>query len=1108
MNIDICLYRRRIGCFSQNIYRKGSKVSHMYHHQHHYSQFRLFFALSVFMFIAVLSFTNINEHQSSSYLKLNLNYKLSRLRNLGYWTNVNFLARYKFGNKNKGGLKIMHWNAGGGYLKNKINEIETVIATYKPHVLGISESCFMEEHDRNEIEIENYDVFLSRTLENPNLMASRLAVYVLKDVPRKILRSDLMEDNFSSIWLEIGLRKQKSILVGNVYREWQYINQGDKSSHTVNAQYERFLNFIDKWETALRTCSECHLVGDMNLNFLEYNRPNVSVNSQSYKLRQLIDLLTQRILPLGAVQCINSPTRISPDGVESCLDHYYTTEPQKLSNIQTITNGASDHKMVLAVRSSMRVVNSERVTKKRSYKHFDPTNFIEAVRKVSWWKVYSCNDPQNAVDLLTMELTSILDTMAPIKVVQNRKNFAPWLSTYTKEIIKMRNEALDKAHISNNEGDWCRYKKLQNKVTNLLKNEKLIWQERKLKEASTDSRKIWSFAKSWLGWSKGGPPKKLLVGDRLVSKPYEIAQHMNSFFKQKVQKIVENLPNDNQDVLELPRKIMQNRNCTFSLKAAHPDEIDKVIAQLKPSKSSGLDNVDAYIIKLARSELVPVITHIVNLSIIQFTFPSSWKVAKVIPLHKSGDEMNPKNFRPVALLPVLSKILERIVFQQIVKYMEANDLFHPSHHGFRHGLSTTSALLEMNDVWLEAFDNKKITAIVMIDLSAAFDVVNPSILLQKLRIYGFNEDSIQWLRSYLNSRYQKVYIDGFLSEAIQVDIGVPQGSIIGPLMYTLYTNDLPEAVHEHQPITVNEELSPTLYNFHCTQCGGICCFADDSTFSISRNNADDLREAINKKYKDIASYMSSNRLALNNDKTKLLVMTSSQQHRKYDNFGVNLNTGSEIIQPSECERLLGVKISNNFTWNGHIVAGDKAMMKSLTLRNNGLRKICRSADFKTRKMFANGLVNSCLIYAIQVYGTATDYLLNHLQVQQNEAARLVTRLGRRTETSELLKQVGWMSVRQMFVYHTLLMVFKILRTGKPSHFRRMFRQSYSYQTRQFTSHCLAQLETPKTELFRNSLRHNGVQLWNSLPTSIRNMKKLEEFKLNLKRWIPDNIQIN
>jgi hypothetical protein len=178
-------------------------------------------------------------------------------------------------------------------------------------------------------------------------------------------------------------------------------------------------------------------------------------------------------------------------------------------------------------------------------------------------------------------------------------------------------------------------------------------------------------------------------------------------------------------------------------------------------------------------------------------FPTVWKTAKIIPLHKKDEFTGPKNYRQVALLSIFSKILERAVFLQVMEYMEQNQLLHPSHHGFRAKHSTATALLEMYNGWVEAFDEDKLTAVVMLDLSAAFDVVDPDILLDKLRVYGFQQCAVSWLESYLRNRHQQVYVDGVLSEPKEVHVGVPQGSILGPLLYIIYTNDLPEVIHNH-----------------------------------------------------------------------------------------------------------------------------------------------------------------------------------------------------------------------------------------------------------------------------------------------------------------------
>ena len=240
---------------------------------------------------------------------------------------------------------------------------------------------------------------------------------------------------------------------------------------------------------------------------------------------------------------------------------------------------------------------------------------------------------------------------------------------------------------------------------------------------------------------------------------------------------------------------MEGRTCTFSLKSVFPDEIEAIVRNLKNSSSTGMDDMGTSVIKLALPHILPAITHIINLSIETLTFPDTWKVAKVIPLHKKDDPLLPKNYRPVALLPVLSKILEKVVYSQVVDYLEANNLMHPSQHGSRGGHSTATALIEMYENCIDGVENGEMAAVMMIDLSAAFDLVNHDILLKKLKLLGFDEKTVTWFWSFLTNRSQAVYIDGQLSNVKRIKIGVPQGSLLGVLLYNIFGIDLPEVVH-------------------------------------------------------------------------------------------------------------------------------------------------------------------------------------------------------------------------------------------------------------------------------------------------------------------------
>ena len=550
---------------------------------------------------------------------------------------------------------------------------------------------------------------------------------------------------------------------------------------------------------------------------------------------------------------------------------------------------------------------------------------------------------------------------------------------------------------------------------------------------------------------------------------------------------------------------MKNKQCKFTLNAVHPDEILKIITNLKASQSCGIDNIDSTTIKLVKHEITPAITHVVNLSIQQQIFPHQWKKAKVIPLHKKDETIYPKNYRPVSLLPIFSKILERAIFAQVVKYFEANSLLHPNHHGFRQKHSTCTALVQMIDTWVEAFDAEEISAVLMLDMSAAFDLVNHELLVKKLEAYGFDKKSQEWFSSYLSLRSQQVYIDGASSDFLDVPVGVPQGSILGPLLYVIFTNDLPESINNHFAQNGN------FFNSKCKQCGTICCYADDSTYTISGKDPQQLTMAINEKYKSVSNFMNQNKLVLNSDKTHLLVMASSQKHRKHGDFGITLNTGAEIVEPISHEKLLGANISNNFLWNLHIRDDDKSMFRSLTSKINALFKISQFASFKTRKLVASGLILSTLAYIVQAYGGCSGYLLAMLQVLQNKAARCVTRLPWHTPTTLLLAQCGWLSVKQLVMYHSLVLMFKTKMDKKPEYIYEHIGDNPGRHTRQeqdrVGSNLLRDVRNLKTGTANKSFIPRTVQDWNNLPVNLREASNLVLFKKELRAWISSSIPI-
>ena len=576
---------------------------------------------------------------------------------------------------------------------------------------------------------------------------------------------------------------------------------------------------------------------------------------------------------------------------------------------------------------------------------------------------------------------------------------------------------------------------------------------------------------------------------------------MNNFFLTKVRLLREEIPPGTTDPLEKLREAMQGRKCSFTLRPVKPEEVEKIISGLKNSKSSGTDFINTWVIKLVAREILPAITHIVNLSLSQSEFPSLWKLAKVVPLLKKGDPLTAKNYRPVALLPIFSKILEKAVFLQLVEYLDSNSLLSPNHHGSRQGHNTATALVQMYDQWVEEVEAGMMVGVMMIDLSAAFDMVDHQLLLEKLELFGLDAGALRWVESYLGNRFQSVCVDGCLSPPLPMNCGVPQGSILGPLFYILFTNDIPDLAHQH-PVT---HQAPAPY---CKECGSTVCYVDDCTFSYGDSDPVSLSETLTGQYKTISDYMAANRLVINGDKTHLIVMGTKATAKRREE--VSLLAGQHVIVPTRTEKLLGGHICEDLKWKEHVLGSDQSLAKQLTSRVNGLLMVAARAPFPTRLSVANGIFMSKLCYLIQLWGGAEGYLLHALQIIQNRATRAVTRMTWYTPTRVLLNKCRWLSVKQLAFFQMVLTTHKIVKNKSPMYLNNKMNTCHPYKTRQATEGGIRFGENfdVKSNLSRNSFCYSGTMDYNRIPAEIRAAKTIIVFKYKLKNWVQSNIPVD
>ena len=420
----------------------------------------------------------------------------------------------------------------------------------------------------------------------------------------------------------------------------------------------------------------------------------------------------------------------------------------------------SDHKMIKFTRFSKSFKQSPRFVRKRMFKNFNDEEFKHKLEETNLNEVLDCTDVNAAAELLVNKLNSVLDDMAPVKTIQTRKKYVPWLTEETKNLQESRNKAQEKATMTDLPEDWRQFRALRNQVTARTRADNKEWQRKQLDDKENNPTGMWRTLKSLLGWGGRGTPTQLFSEGRIVTSPSGISSTMNKFFLEKVKNLRRSVPAVQTDPLAKMKQAMQGRRCRFKLKTVKVEDVIKVIKNLKNSSATGVDFIDTRTVKLAAEMLAPALTHIINLSITTNTFPSIWKYAKIIPLLKSfsADTLLPKSYRPVALLPIFSKVLEKIVFVQLVQYLEDNKLIHPNLHGSRARHNTSTTIIQLYDRWADEIEEGKMVGVFVCDQSAAFDLCDHYLLVEKLKLMGLEDSATSWMWSYLSDRKQSCFM--------------------------------------------------------------------------------------------------------------------------------------------------------------------------------------------------------------------------------------------------------------------------------------------------------------------------------------------------------------
>ncbi|XP_061185217.1 uncharacterized protein LOC133193275 [Saccostrea echinata] len=601
---------------------------------------------------------------------------------------------------------------------------------------------------------------------------------------------------------------------------------------------------------------------------------------------------TSALEEFGFSQIITVPTRITSTS-STLIDHFYTTKPENICETSVPPIAISDHYPVCLTRKTNCIQRNGKHTEiqYRDFKKFNENKFLRDLENANFNSLLELKDPNEILNKFYELFNDILKKHAKVKTKRVKTEIRPkWLTQEINDARLLR----DTYHLQRNSEN---YKFWRNKVTQLIDQAKSKYYKSAIEESSSP-KEMWSYLNHLASNSKNFTPNRITQNGLDFENLQDIVDIFNKHFTEISCKLLANISVQSFDseLLNQFTETKLGKENFFSINQISEFEVFNMLNTLDVNKSAGIDFIGPRLLKLSVNVICKSITHLINASITNGVFPSRLKQAKVTPIFKNGDHADPGNYRPISILPTLSKLVEKHIANQIRNFTSSFDLLFKSQSGFREFHSCQTALTKLTDNWLQAMDQGNLVGITFLDFSKAFDLVNHDILISKLQSYHFDQMAIKWFHSYLTSRSQCVKIGTYSSDFLPVTAGVPQGSILGPLLFLLYINDLPLHVNRTD----------------------IDMFADDATLHTHHKNVEGIENALNFDLCEIENWCSKNQMVLNTNKTKCMLMGTQHRKSKINSPELNLYASNKLIENVESEKLLGVYIDHSLRYNYHI----------------------------------------------------------------------------------------------------------------------------------------------------------------------------------------------
>ena len=729
-------------------------------------------------------------------------------------------------------------------------------------------------------------------------------------------------------------------------------------------------------------------------------------------------------------------------------------------------------------------------TSYRNFKNIDVDTFKKDIMDSELWNFNNSCSVDDAVFLYESVLTQLMDKHCPIIRRKIKKTVTPWLDLELRT-LRRRRRAAERAWRTG-KGKREDYIDLRNEYTSLEFVKRCAHHKQSLRASSGDTKMLYKKLNRLLGNESPNLPEH--------SDPKKLSEDFKDFFAEKVDKIRHGIADEVRTVDDCTgsAEILNSQDCRFeSFSVISPDELKKLVLNMS-NKFCCLDQIPTFLLKQCVDELTPILLHIINSSVGTGSFPSGMKKAVIKPTLKkeNADADSLLNYRPVSNLSAISKLLERVVLNQLNEYIGDNDLHCPVQSGYRPHHSCETLLVRMCDDINKKIQSDNIVIVILLDLSAAFDTIDHNILLGKLLDdFGIGGNALQWMTSYLNQRSFCVKIDDTLSSFLELMFGVPQGSLLGPILFILYIKAL-------RKIAAKYGLDIQLY-------------ADDSQLYISFHHSRpselaDVKDRIYNCLTEIKSWMVSNFMKLNDAKTELLVMGKPQVLRKCD-MSISIHFGSTIISPTECKgdswKSLGVKLDESLSMERQINSVKQKC--SWTMMN--LRTIGRYLDESVKLMMVKQLVISKLDYCNSLYMNLPKTRLNKLKSILNGSVRFIYNIKDRTEDLiPYYKKAHILPIDQRIFFKVCLLTHKTVHGSSPDYIRELVEIDVPTDSTSYTRSKVAgdrfRLKIPKmtkNKVDGRRFSNFAPAAWNSLPFSIRCIEDTPIFKRMLKNHLYD-----